>query len=195
MTALYLSLTVCWAMCSGLPVGPCHGLWQPGGWRLWADVLEPCLHSKPSSAAGQPGELRHVTHPLSASVSSFGTWNKYRVDKRRFTAVSMCNSLFLDCDLLIIVLVSMNNRKPTFAYPCNNIYFIPLLWWLQESVHLKCVAWCLACDKHSICGWYWCYYPYTLDEETEAWRVKHAERHSELWEFSSQVAWFQSPSS
>ena len=33
-----------------------------------------------------------------------------------------------------------------------------------------------------MCGWYCCYYPYPLDEETEAWRVKLAEKHSELWE-------------
>lgn len=45
-------------------------------------------------------------------------------------------------------------RFPSLGSGVNNcICFIGLLWWLQESMHLKCVAWHLTCDKHSIPGW------------------------------------------
>ena len=40
------------------------------------------------------------------------------VGKRRFTVVSMQNSLCLYYHLSIIVLFITNNCKPTLAYPC-----------------------------------------------------------------------------
>ena len=64
----------------------------------------------------------------------------------------------------------------------SSIHFMCLLWWLQESMHLMHAAWCLMCDKHWTRGWYWCYHPYTLDEETKAQRERpRASMHGWLW--------------